>query len=126
MANQVKTYRVLHDGMRVGDSVRNFGDLMPEAAGFSNLRAYINAGHLEELYVDQSVLDDWDKELKKRLKAKPETDDSDELDEGDNDETVEVTPKKKTVKKTVAKKRTVAKKGKANDGAAKRLAEQSV
>jgi hypothetical protein len=78
------------------------------------------------LYVDQSVLDDWDKELKKRLKAKPETDDSDELDEGDNDETVEVTPKKKTVKKTVAKKRTVAKKGKANDGAAKRLAEQSV
>lgn len=99
---QVKTYRVLHEGMKVGNSVRHVGDLMPEAADFGNLRVYLSTRYLEEIWVDESVIEDFKKELEEREKASqvPETSDA---DEGEDSGSVKTVTKKKVAKKTVKK-----------------------
>lgn len=140
MANQVKTYRVLRDNMKVKGDVRNFGDFMPEASEFSNLRSYLNAGYLEEIFVDQSVIDEFMEARAGSPEPEPEeepegndgevsdeaTQDSDESDSDDSESTEEET-KQATPKRP---KRSVKKKPKAptsedeeNGG---RLSEQSV
>jgi hypothetical protein len=117
VGKQVKTWRVLHDNMKVGDSTRNFGDLMPEAAEFdgSVLRTLMSTGRLEEMWVDQSVVEDFIKGQKKKdAAAEKETDTESEVED-------EVpAPKKRVAKKSVTKKKTI-KKGKTSG-----LAEQSV
>lgn len=46
----MKTYRALKP-MRVGDSVRQVGELVPEAAEWPNLRTYLSSGYLEVEHV---------------------------------------------------------------------------
>lgn len=101
---QVKTYRVLHgDGLKVGDSVRMPGDLIPEAAGWQNVDSYLAARHIEVAFVDKSELDAF-----KPKKKKAEVSESSER-----------SPKKRVAKKTAKK---TVKKGVKKNG----LAEQSV
>lgn len=47
MARTIQTYRATRDGLKVGDTVRSFGDLIPEAADWSNLAVWIREGHVE-------------------------------------------------------------------------------
>lgn len=110
---QVKTYRVLRDGQKVGDSVRNFGDLMPEASEFSNLRVYLSSHFLEEIWVDQEVIDDFYADLKKSKKKKEAP------AEGNSEEKPAPTKKRVTAKK----KTTVKRKKVESDG---RIAEHTV
>jgi hypothetical protein len=49
----VKTYRATR-ALKVGeDDVRQYGDLVPEAASWENLRAYLASGYIEEVLVDE-------------------------------------------------------------------------
>jgi hypothetical protein len=110
----VETYRVLRDGTRVGYSIRNFGDFMPEAKGMENLRTLLNAGVVEKVYVTQDDIDDW-------------REDQDERDEETAPQSEEApsprrkVKKKKSVKTPSGKKKIVKKKGKTSG-----LAERSV
>jgi hypothetical protein len=135
MAETVKTYRVLRDGMRVGDSVRDFGDFMPEAAEFPTLRTLLNTAAIEEVYVEKKAIDDWraeqDKRDKRRMEAlesgdvyDPDEDDSDEDEEIPEVEETSVAPTPKK-KRKVAKKK-VAKKTEKEQGNGTSLAEESV
>lgn len=131
MANgMVKTYRVLRDGLKVGHDVRSFGDYMPEAAEFDNLRSLLNADFLEEVWVEESVLEEWKEEYAQRSLATeadeedeetPETDEDEGKSEPDPDADVVVEPKKpsKKIKRKTVKKTQVKENGNA-------LAEQSV
>lgn len=106
--SQVKTYRVLKHEVKVGDSVRNFGDFMPEAAEFDNLRTLLNVGIIEETWIDESVLSSWEEGQKardaERLSAlQDENSDSSTPPESDEDGGEDKKPKK-VVKKTAAKK----------------------
>lgn len=129
MGKQVRTYLVRHDGMKVGDEVRNFGDFMPEATEFQNLRTYLGAGYLEEVFVDQEEIDEWRKNYKERLAAEEEELEIDDADEDVDEETVssisesdidgesgtvKTAPKKKVARKTTKKSvvKTTKKKGK--------------
>lgn len=133
----VRTYRVLRDGLKVGHDVRNFGDYMPEAAEFDNLRSLLNADFLEEVWIEEEVLEEWKQEFAQRSldteadEDDEETNDSDEDDEStkpdgeseevtspESDAEVKAKPKKK-IKKTVKKKPSVKETGNA-------LAEESV
>jgi hypothetical protein len=105
-ASMVKSYRVLRDGMKVGNSVRNTGDLIPEAANFENLAVYLRNNFVEKVYVSHEEIAEHEAKVAKELaKVEKKT--------------------KKTVKKPTAKKRVVkiAKKGVNSHG---ELAEQSV
>jgi hypothetical protein len=130
---QVKTYRVLHEGMKVGNSVRQVGDLMPEAASFSNLNSYIAARHLEVAFVNQDEIDEFYEELEKREaeRAAEEAEFESESEDEETGDEEEATPETKTepkkrvaAKKTTKKtaKKTVKKKVAKKNG----LAEQSV
>lgn len=105
----VNTYRVLRDGLRVGDSVRHVGDLIPEASDWTNVAVWVREKHIEPT---TCTTQEMEKHLKKYPAAKPTT-------------------KKRAVKKSTAggkKKITIKKKkGKTDDGAGgRKLAEQSV
>jgi hypothetical protein len=105
---QVKTYRVTHgEGLKVGDSVRQFGELIPEASNWPNTNMYLAAHHIEVAFVDQSEIDEFMKKVNKKPKAKKEPEDG-------------TTPKKRVTKKTTTKKK--IKKGVKKNG----LAESSV
>lgn len=138
----VKTYRVTHDGMRVGNEVRNFGDFMPEASTFPNLRAYLNAGYLEEIHVEEEAIEEWRKEFDER-NAVVEDDEDEEVEEEvvdpdpdlepDSSSTTEskkaVVAPKKSVKKAKKKrpvKKTVVKPESETEGTENVLAEQDV
>jgi hypothetical protein len=61
----VETYRALAP-LRVEDSpgcgithIRQYGDFVPEAAGFKNIWVYLNTKQLEMVYVNQSQIDAW-------------------------------------------------------------------
>lgn len=126
MGDTVKTYRVLRDGMRVGDSVRDFGDYMPEAEEMDTLRTLLNANVIEVVYVDPQAIKDWEKAQAKKDRQRIEEEQralSGEVTEDEEDED-EATPRPK-VKKRVAKK-TVAKKSIKKKGKTSGLAEQSV
>lgn len=122
---RVKTYRVLRDGLRHGDSVRDFGDFLPEAKELPTVRTLLNANIIEEVWVDQEEFDAWEKNQSEKDKAlladsvvEPvDTDES--AKEGEEPESK--SPKKKVTKKATAK-RTV-KKGKTSG---KQLQEESV
>lgn len=117
MGKQVKTYRATRDGLKVGDSTRNFGDLIPEAGSWENLRAYLDTNTVEEIWVDEEVLNDFKKKQNKKSKA-AKTEPADETDSGQTE------PKKKVARKPAAKK-TVAKKT-VTKGKKNVLAEQSI
>ena len=101
MGKQVKTWRCLRDNMKVGDDVRNFGDLMPEAGDFPNLRVYLSSNMLEEIWVDDAVVSEFMSGRNKPKKVKDST-------EGEHTEKGEVKePKKRTApRKRVTKKAT--------------------
>jgi hypothetical protein len=127
---QVKTYRSLRDGQRVGDTIRDFGDFIPEAAEWPNLRAYLNADYVEEVVVDQELLDANLKEVAERSQK------ADEDVEGQGSVVPPADPgpspkkksvKKKTVKKTAKKKITKPITAPEQEGTENvRLAEQNV
>lgn len=128
---RVKTYRVLRDGMRVGHSVRDFGDFMPEAESLPTLRTLLNTDVIEKVYVDQDEFDDWEKDQKKRdakaAKGIDPDEDTPEDDEGQVSSVKKRVAKKRPAKKTVAKK--TVKKGKTSgkaEAAGKRLTGKSV
>lgn len=107
----VQTYRVLRDGLKVGHDVRNFGDYMPEAAGFDNLRSLLNADFLEEVWVEEEALKKWKEEIAQRSLTEaddedeetPESDEDEGITEPDPDAEVEEAPKKKAQKKVKRK-----------------------
>jgi len=88
VAGTVKTYRVLKDGMKVGDSVRQYGDFIPEAADWPNLSAYLRANYVEVAYASEDEIATWQEEFNSR---QSETDENDEEveDEEVEDEEVE-------------------------------------
>lgn len=102
----VATYRVLHDGMKVGDEVRNYGDLIPEAKDWVNIAVYLRNDYIEKVIIPQSELDKFIASRKKKVSPQKST------------------VKKTASKKTVAKKRLVVKKKKEQDNG--RLVEQAV
>lgn len=112
MAKQVKTWRVLRDDMKVGDDVRNFGDLMPEAGNFANLRVYLSSGMLEEIWVDESVVEEFMKGRKKTKAPKKDSteENSNKSEEGEG-KTVKTTKKRTAPRKRVTKKPTGKKAG---------------
>jgi hypothetical protein len=57
MASPVKTYRVTRGTLKIGDSVRQYGDFVPEAESWSNKQAYLAAGYIEIAYVSQEDID---------------------------------------------------------------------
>lgn len=57
MSDTVKTYRVIRDELKVGHSVRHYGDLIPEAADWPNTAAYERSHYIEVVYVPKSELD---------------------------------------------------------------------
>lgn len=68
----VETYRALAP-LRVNDGdgtenthVRQYGDLVPEAATWKNLWHYLNAKQLEMVYLNQSQITEWEKRFKER------------------------------------------------------------
>lgn len=133
---RVKTWRVLRDGTRVGHSIRNFGDFMPEAKTLPTMRTLLNTNIIEEVWVDKEEFEEWEKSQKERDEAlaagiDPDfIDDEDEEDEGEEkiDPAPSAKPRKKVAKKTAAKKtakKTTVKKGKSN-GEANRLSAQRV
>lgn len=115
MANgMVKTYRVLRDGLKVGHDVRNFGDYMPEAAEFENLRSLLNADYLEEVWVEEEVLEEWKQEFAQRsLDTEADEDEEEGNPEAPNEEEgnsepepdaeVISKPKKKAIKRKTKK-----------------------
>lgn len=110
---QVKTYRVINgEGLKVGDSIRHFGELIPEASTWPNTKAYIDAHQIEIAFIDKSELDEFNAGLKKKS-SKPKVEDS------ENQESKTKTPRKRVAKKTTKK---TVKKGVKKSG----LAEQSV
>lgn len=50
-----KTYRALRE-QRVGGVLRYFGDYIPEAEGWRNVRVWIASGHIEEVWVEEDQL----------------------------------------------------------------------
>lgn len=71
MAGTVKMYRVLKDGMKVGTSVRRYGDFIPEAADWPNTDAYLRAKYIEVTYVSEEEVAAWEEELRERESLKP-------------------------------------------------------
>lgn len=68
----IECYRALAP-LRVSDGdgsetthVRQYGDYVPEAAGWKNIWTYLNTKQLEMVYVNQSQLTAWKKAFKKR------------------------------------------------------------
>lgn len=129
---RVKTYRVLRDGMRVGYSIRNFGDFMPEAPSLPTFRTLLNTNLIDEVWVDQEEYDEWEKrqaKADKELARSQDSDDSEdeefpESDDADDTPSEKPKPKKRVAKKRPAKKTAAkksVKKGKSNDRAAKRI-----
>lgn len=107
---RVKTYRVLHNGMRVGYSVRNAGDFMPEARTLPTLQTLLNVNYIEECWVDQEEFDAWKEDQARRdaeLAAEMGVDE-DEDDDEDEDEAPAKVARKKVAKKTVKKGKTRA------------------
>ena len=51
MADFLKTYRVVRGTLKVGDSVRQFGDFVPEADSWPNKEVYLKTGYIEIVYV---------------------------------------------------------------------------
>lgn len=105
----VKTYRIIHHEMRVGDEVRRYGDLIPEAADFANLRSYLNTDQIEIVFIPKDQLDKWHEDHAKKAKSKKVKEDADNSDpdsgsgssySGDSKKTV---TKKRTVKKAATK-----------------------
>lgn len=72
MSDPVKTHRVIRSEMKVGDTVRIYGDFVPEAATWPNLHAYIRNGYVEETYVSQETIDANLEEIRNRPKADPD------------------------------------------------------
>lgn len=100
----VKTYRVIRDGLKVGHDIRNFGDYMPEAAEFENLRSLLNTDCLEEVWVEDAALEEWKEEYAQRS-LETDADDEDSLDEVTDESDSEVTVEpKKTVPKKIKRK----------------------
>lgn len=58
MARTIQTYRATRDGLKVGDTVRNFHDLIPEAADWSNLAVWIREGHVEPYAASGEEMED--------------------------------------------------------------------
>lgn len=106
MARTVKTWRVLSaKPLKVGDSYRHRGDFVPEAEHWPSLRSYINAGFVEEVFVEKALIEESMRALSTR------------------DENDELRAKAKGIK-VVKKKRKV--KVRRNVGNPRRLDEQSV
>ena len=103
-ANTVKSWRVTTNELKVGNSPRFFGELIPEAENWPHATraSYERAGHIEKVYVDPEELD----ELKETVAAR-EAEAAADVEEA--------TPKRK-VKKSTVKKRVVKKKGNADVG----------
>jgi hypothetical protein len=57
MADMVETYRVARSDLNVGDSVRRFGEFVPEAATFPNLYSYLSSGYLEKVWVPNEEME---------------------------------------------------------------------
>ena len=131
--NRVKTWKVLRDGVRVGNSVRNFGDFMPEAPSLPTFRTLLNTDVITEEWVDKEQFEEWEESQRERDEAlaagiDPDFVDEDEDEENEESEESRPAPKKKVAKKTAAKKTTTkktVKKGKSN-GEAKRLSAERV
>ena len=141
---RVKTWVVLRDGMRVGNSVRNFGDFMPEAPTLPTFRTLLNTNLISEEWVDKERFEEWEKDQKERdenLAAGIDPDDVDDVDEDEEGEEggqdltpapfVKKSPRKKVAKKTAAKKTTskkTVKKGKSSgeESQGKRLSAERV
>lgn len=104
--NMVLTYRATQDGMKVGQDIRSFGELIPEAKQWENLSTYLRAGYVEKVYLSQEEYEAEWAPIQKRI---------DNLNK----------PKeKKPAKKTTAKRAVKIKKKEESNG--ERLAEQSV
>jgi hypothetical protein len=123
---RVKTWKILKNEVRVGNSLRGFGDFLPEAPGLDTFASLLRADFIEEIWVDQEEFDEWEEDQKKRDAALlaghvVEEDDEDDEDEVDvlDDPPPAPKVKKKAVKKSPARK--TVKKGKSNV-----LAERSV
>lgn len=56
MAKTVETYRVLKDGLRVGDSVRPVGSLIPEASDWPNTDVYERNGYIQRIWLTEEEL----------------------------------------------------------------------
>ena len=100
MTTVVKTYRVLKDGMKVGNSVRLYNDLIPEAAEWPNKDVYLRAGHIEVVYLSEE-----------EVAAREET----RIKRG-NSESETTSPVSETEKKPKAVKKKVVKRGKNGSG----------
>lgn len=115
-SNRIKTYRVLKDGMRVGNSKRNFGDFMPEAATMPTLRTLLNTNVIEEYIADPDEFAAWQADQEERDEEFAA--ELAELYAKQNGEEVpkakprKVKPKRKVAKKTASKK--IVKKGKSS------------
>lgn len=94
----VKSYRVTGESLKVGNSVRQFGDLVPEAENWPNLRAYMNAGQVEKVYVSESELAEHKKKFAKSDSASPKSE------------------KRTASKKTIKKRKVVKKSAGRNSG----------
>jgi hypothetical protein len=101
MSKTVHTYRALKD-LKMGDSIRGNGELVPEASDWPNVAVWIREGHIESTTCTQQEMD----EFLKSIAVK------------------KTTEKKKVVKKSAAKKKIIKKKGKSSAG--RELSEQSV
>lgn len=77
------TYYALRDGIKVGDSVRNAGDLIPEASAWPYLSGYVADGKIAPVLVVtlpqevQDMLTAWEKG--------DEPDDAKQVPEGDGE-----------------------------------------
>jgi hypothetical protein len=106
MADTVKTWRVTTESLKVGNSLRLFGEFIPEAADWPGptQAAYERAKRIEKTYVDKEELDAALKEyLEREVKLQSEAEEED-------------VAKKKEVKKPKSKKRVVKRKDKSNAG----------
>lgn len=70
MARTVQTYRATRDGLKVGDTVRNYGDLIPEAADWSNISVWIREGHIEPYAASGEEMAAHEKKFPKKQLAK--------------------------------------------------------
>lgn len=73
----IETYRALAP-LRVAEEgsevthVRQYGDFVPEAAGWKNIWVYLNTKQLEMVYVNQSQLTEWKKRFVERCREEEE------------------------------------------------------
>lgn len=132
---KIKTYRCLKDGLRVGYSMRNFGDFVPEAKTMEALPTLLRSDAIEEVFVTQEALDEWradqevrDIEYLEEHNYFPDDPNAPKRPSAKRKKVVKTTKVKATAKKKPAVKKTtkkivVKKKGKTSG---RKLAERSV